>query len=163
MKLQEIFIFLTSHRIPSIATLCIFIEAIHQLRHLGRGVVKKATKTEVERRACSQKVTLLSKILLCTFFFNLSFIPSWFLIKLRQDYSEQQKEHIQEKAYQCIWNTYIIFPQKYYNSTTLPMWVVYTHVSKISIVSKDLVFYVHWYKVIAIYAKNLIFSHSIVF
>ena len=31
----------------------------------------------------------------------------------------QQKEHIQESAYQYIWNNYEIFAQKYYNSTTL--------------------------------------------
>ena len=38
MKLQEIFKFSTSHRIPPIATLYIFTEAIQQVRHMGGGV-----------------------------------------------------------------------------------------------------------------------------
>ena len=52
----------------------------------------------------SKKWCLFTQILLCTFFCNSIFIPSWFLIKLWQYYSKQQKEHIQEKVYQCIWN-----------------------------------------------------------
>ena len=40
-------------------------------------------------------------------------------------YSEQQKEQVQEKAYQYIWNNYVIFAKKYI-STTLSMCVVYT-------------------------------------
>ena len=36
IKLQEIFIFPASHRIPPIAILCIFIGAIQQMRQLGR-------------------------------------------------------------------------------------------------------------------------------
>ena len=70
-------------------------------------------------------------------------------MKPRLYYSEQQKEHIQEKAYQFIWNNYVIFAQKYYNSTTLPTWVVYaTCVSKNSIVFQDVIFYLLLYKVI---------------
>ena len=76
----------------------------------------------------------LTEILLCTFFSNSIFL-SWFLIKPWWSYSEQQKEHIQEgAAYQCIWNNYIIFAQKYYNSATLSMWVKF---SKISIKMKN--------------------------
>ena len=46
-------------------------------------------------------------------------------------------------------DNYIIFAQKYYNSTTLSMGVVYTTcASKNSIVSQDLIFYLLWYKVI---------------
>ena len=33
-----------------------------------------------------------------------------------------------KRAYQCIWNNYIIFTQKCYNFFTLSMWVVYTHI-----------------------------------
>ena len=55
IKLQEIFIFLTSHRIPPIAILCIFIEAIQQVRHLGKEQSQKATKNGIERRACSHQ------------------------------------------------------------------------------------------------------------
>ena len=42
-------------------------------------------------------------------------------MKLWQYYSEQQKELIEERAYQCIWNNYVKFAQKYYNFTTLTM------------------------------------------
>ena len=44
IKLQEIFIFSTSHRIPPIAILCIFIGAIQQARRLGRGVDEESNK-----------------------------------------------------------------------------------------------------------------------
>ena len=44
IKLQDIFIFLTSHRIPLIAILCIFNGAIQQVRHLGRGADEKSNK-----------------------------------------------------------------------------------------------------------------------
>ena len=91
----------------------------------------------------------LSQILLCTFFSNSIFIPSWFLIKPWQYYSEQQKKHIQERAYQCLWNKYITFAQKYHNSTKLSMWIVYaTCVSKNSIVYHDVIFYLLWYNMI---------------
>ena len=55
----------------------------------------------------------LTQILLCTFCCNSIFILPWFVIKLWWFYSEQQKENIQR-----IWNNYIIFAQKYYNSTS---------------------------------------------
>ena len=49
-----------------------------------------------------------------------------------------------------------IFAQKYYNSTTLSIWVVYTKcVSTNSIASEDVIFYLLYMK--------LLFSHSIVF
>ena len=48
---------------------------------------------------------------------------------------------MQESAYQYIWNNYKIFAQKYYNSTTLSMWVVHAKcVSKNSIASQDVFF-----------------------
>ena len=56
--------------------------------------------------------------------------------------------------------------KKYYNSTTLSICVVYTtHMSKNSIVSQDAIFYLLWYASfpeIAIYEKNLFFSHATV-
>ena len=52
IKLQEIFIFSTSNRIPPIVILYIFIWAIQLVRHLGRGVDKQ---NDIERRVCSQK------------------------------------------------------------------------------------------------------------
>ena len=53
------------------------------------------------------------------------------------------------RGYQCIWNNYIMFAQKYYNSTNLSMWVVCTTcVSKTSVVYQDVIFYLIWYTVI---------------
>ena len=80
-------------------------------------------------------------------------------------FQRAKKEHIQERAYQCIWNNHIMFWQKYYNFTTLSMWVVYKYVvSKNSIVLKDVVLYFHWHDVICwrsyITAKNRLLSHS---
>ena len=58
--------------------------------------------------------------------------------------------HIQECAYQYIWNNYKTFAQKYYNSTTLSIWVVYAkYVSKNSIASKDVIFYLLWYNLLS--------------
>ena len=44
IKLQRIFIFSTLHRIPPIAISYIFIGAIQQVRHLGRGVDEESNK-----------------------------------------------------------------------------------------------------------------------
>ena len=46
-----------SHRIPTIAILCIFIRAIQQVGSLGRRreKTKKATESDIERKACSEK------------------------------------------------------------------------------------------------------------
>ena len=44
IKLQEIFIFSISHRIPLIAILGIFIGTLQQVRHLGRGVDEESNK-----------------------------------------------------------------------------------------------------------------------
>ena len=59
IKLQEIFIFSTSHRIPPIAILCIFIEAIQQVLHLGRGVDRESNKKRHKRKVRSQKSDVL--------------------------------------------------------------------------------------------------------
>ena len=65
------------------------------------------------------------------------------------NYSKHQKEHIQEGAYQYIWNNYKIFAQKDYNCTTFSIWVVYTKcVSKNSIASEDVIFYLLWYNML---------------
>ena len=98
------------------------------LLHLrsGRDSTKKAANY-IERMVSVKKVVSRTQIFLCNFFSNWIFIPSWFLIKLWWYYSEQQKKHIQERASQCIWNKDLIFAQKYFNSTTLSMRVVYTY------------------------------------
>ena len=146
----------------------IFNGAIQQVSHLGRGVDEESNKKRhTKEGAQSKKWCPSHKILLCTFFFNSIFIPSWFLIKLQKYYSEQKKEHIQKKTYQCIWNKHIIFAQKYYNPLLCQCGLfIHTWVSKISIASKDLVFYLLWYNAIRwsshISKKSLLFSHSIV-
>ena len=55
-----------------------------------------------------------------------------------------------KSAYQYIWNNYKIFAQKYYGSTTLSIWIVYTKcVSKNSFASEDVIFYLLWYKLLS--------------
>ena len=78
---------------------------------------------------------------------------------------QQQKEHIQEKPCQCIWNKYI-FAQKY-NSSTLSMWIVYKHVClKIQLCLKiwfSTSFDITRYAEAVIYADNLLsFYNSLV-
>ena len=53
-----------------------------QVRHLERGSeqTEKATKSNIGKRARSQKVLPLTQILQCTFFYNSIFIPPWFLV-----------------------------------------------------------------------------------
>ena len=115
-----------------------------------RGSKWRMQQKVTQKGGCAvEKVMSLSQILLCTFFSNSIFIPSWVLTKPWLYYSEQQKQHIQERAYQCIWSNYIMFAQKYYNSTNLWMWVVYaTCVSKNSVVYQDVIFHLLWYNVI---------------
>ena len=55
IKLQYIFIFSTSHRIPPIAILCIFIEAIQQVCHLGRGVDEENNKKRHRKEGMHSK------------------------------------------------------------------------------------------------------------
>ena len=55
---------ISSHKIPPIAILYIFIGATQQVRHLGKGggVDKESKKNDKERRrACSQKCDLPRK------------------------------------------------------------------------------------------------------
>ena len=68
---------------------------------MGEGVNKKSNKKALKGERAVKKVISLTQILLCTFFSN-SIFPSWFPMTFRQYYSERQKEHIQERAYQCI-------------------------------------------------------------
>ena len=55
IKCQEIFISSTSHRIPPIAVLCIFIGAIQQVRHLGRGVDVEKNKKRHRKEGMQSK------------------------------------------------------------------------------------------------------------
>ena len=78
----------------------------------------------------------------------------------------KEEEHIQERAYQCIWKNYIIFARK----NVIPLLCqcgvfIHTYVSKNSVVSKDVIFYLLWYNTIrwsSHICRNLLFSHSIV-
>ena len=64
------------------------------------------------------------------------------------------QEHTQERAYQCIWNNYITFAQKYYTSTTMFQLCLKVWFSTTVAIT--------WYAEAAIYTKSLVFSHSIV-
>ena len=54
-KLQEIFIFSTSHRIQPIAILYVFIETIQQPRPLGRGVDEESNKKRHRKEGVQSK------------------------------------------------------------------------------------------------------------
>ena len=55
IKLQEVFIFLTLHSIPPIAILYIFIGAIQQVRHLGRGADEESNKKRHRKQDVQSK------------------------------------------------------------------------------------------------------------
>ena len=162
IKMQKIFIFSTLHRKPPIAILCIFIGAIQQVTHLGRGVDEESNKNAIERRVCSQKSDVPHTNSSMHFFLYRNLYS--FLVSHKAPIISQRAT---KKAYQCIWNNYLIFTQKYYNSTTLSMWVaIHMCVSKNLIMSKDLVLYLPWYDEsaeTAIYAKKIFFSFILKF
>ena len=87
-----------------------------------KGIDQKSDKKLHRKRTCGQKIHV-PHALLCAFFCG-SIFPSWFeaLIILQR---ATRKAH--PRAYQCIWDNYVILPQKYCNSTTLSMWVVYAY------------------------------------
>ena len=68
IKLQEIFIFSTSHRIPPIAILCIFIGAIQQVRQLGRWVDKESNKKWNRKEGVQSKKRCPSLKFFCVLF-----------------------------------------------------------------------------------------------
>ena len=55
IKLQEIFIFSTSLRLPFIAILYIFIGVIQQVRHFGKGVEEEINKKRNRREVVHSK------------------------------------------------------------------------------------------------------------
>ena len=80
----------SSHRIPTIAILCIFVGPFSKcVRHLGRGreETEKATENEMERRACSQKSDFY-----IIFFVTTSFLLAFSLSS--DNITEQEEEHI---------------------------------------------------------------------
>ena len=78
---------------------------------------KKATKNDMERRACRQKSNAPHTNFSVFFFRKPNLVSHKSLIILQRAI----KEHIQEKAYQCLENDYIIFAQKCYNFTFCEM------------------------------------------
>ena len=90
---------ISSHRIPPMAILCIFIGASTSL-DMGTGVDKESKKK------CHRKEGVqLKKWFSSHKFYYVPFpVTQYFLLGFLWDYSEQQKKHIQEIAYQCIWN-----------------------------------------------------------
>ena len=133
------------HRIPTIAILCIFIGAIQQVLHWEAGREdEERNKTLQRNRTYSQKSDVARTNSSMSFFqwHNLFFlVPYEALIILQRA--------VQERAYQYIWNKYIIFAQKHYNYTTLSQCGLFIHtcVFKNSIVFKDAIFYPLWYDV----------------
>ena len=127
----------------------------------GEGIDDKSDKNYIGRRTWDQKKWCPSNNLMY-FFLGLNLI---FLV-----WSSVQRltRKAHPRVYQCIWDNYVILAQKYHNSTTLSIWVVYAYISKNAIVSKDVIFYLLRYNVINwnshIYKKYLFLSfHSLLF
>ena len=116
----------------------------------GEGVDEKSNKKWHRKEGAQPKKWCPAY----NFFYVLFFVTqSLFLLGFSSSPdSKQQKEHIQESTYQYIWNNNKIFSQKYDNSTTLSMWVVYIKcVFKNSVASQDVIYYldVTWCNVIS--------------
>ena len=121
--------------------------------HLGRGVDEGSNKKRHKREGVHSKKWCLSP----KFFYILYSVTQFFSFLV----SHKAPIILQ-------WATKRAHPRKclYYNSTTLSMWVVYTHVClKFQLCLKiwfSASFDITRYAEAAIYAKNLLFSHSIV-
>ena len=121
IKLQDIFMFLTSQRILTTAILCIFIGAIKQVYHLRRREDEKSNKEWHRKEGVQSKKWCPSHKFHNFLYVFYSVTQSLFLLGSRKTsiiLQEAKKEHVQGKAYQCIWKNYIIFAQKYYKFTT---------------------------------------------
>ena len=154
----------SSHRIPTITILCIFIGAIQQVSQLGRGRenTKKATENDIERRACSQKKLYPSH----KFFFVLfSVTQSLFLLGLSwsPDVTASIKKSTSKKQPTSISEITI----SYLHKNIIPLLFqcglfIHTCVSKSSVVSQDLIFYLFWYNMLRcsshIYKKSSFLS-----
>ena len=82
---------------------------------------KRTTKNDLSRRTRSQKRDASHTN--SSLFFCSSIFSSWFFVKLIIIQRAVRKTH--PRTYQCIWKNYVKFSQKYYNSTTLSIWIVY--------------------------------------
>ena len=112
---------------PTIAILCIFVEAIQQVHQLGRGTEKKkkVTKNDIKGGHAVEKVMSLTQILLCTFHsFFLGFSRSSDNITVSKKRSTSKKEPSSISAITI--HNYHIWA-KYYNCTTLSVWIVYIY------------------------------------
>ena len=141
----------SSHRIPTIAILCIFIGAIQQISQLGlrRENTKKATENVIERRACSQKKWCLSH----KFFFALfSVTQSLFLLGLswNPDIVASTKKSTSKKQPTSISEITISYLHKNIIISLLGQCRLFIHtcVSKNSVVSQDVIFYLLWYNML---------------
>ena len=118
----------------------------------GVGVDKESNNKCHRKEGVQSKKWFSSQILLYTPFCNSFFIPSWFLMKPWWYYSEKQKEHIQEGAYQCIWIKLEITIWYLHKNIIIPLicqcgLFIHTFVSKNSIATKDVIFYLLRYNV----------------
>ena len=139
-----------------------FIGAIQQVLHLERRVDKESNKKWHRRDGMQSKKGCLLHIFPLFFFVT----QSLFLLGSSEssDNITKSNKKSTSKAYQCIWNNFIIFAQKYYSFITLSSGLfIDTCVPKNSIkIWISTSFDIAWYAEAAIYAKNLLFSHSVV-
>ena len=126
-KLQEIFIFSTSHRIQRIGILCVFIGTIQQPRHLGRRVDEESNKKRHRKEAVQSRKGCPSHkcfyILFCVtqFLFLLGFSKS------SDNVTANNKKSISKKKPTSVSEITISYLHKNIIIPLLVMWVVYTN------------------------------------
>ena len=117
------------HRIPHIAILCVFIEPIQQVRHLGRGGVNEGSNKKWHRKEGVQSKKwcpshkffyVLFPVTQSLFLLGFSWSPDNITARNKKSTSKKEPTSVSEISYNV--------GKKYYNSTSnLSMWVVYQH------------------------------------
>ena len=146
----------SSHSIPSIAILRIFLAAIQQTHQVGRGMekTKKATENDIERKECSQKSNAPHIISSMFFFPQLNLGFSWssdnITVSKKKSTSRKEPTSLSKITISYLHKNIIIL---LFCQCGLS---IHTCVSKNSVVSKDLIFSfnITWCDEAAIYAKK---------
>ena len=137
----------SSHRIPTIAILCIFIGPIQQIRHLG----KEAWEDKESKRKWHRMDSVQSKEWCPShkFFYVLFSIIQSFLLGFpwNSHIAESKKKTTSKKDPTSISDITISY---LYKNIIIPLLCqcglfIHIYVSKNSFVSKDVIFYLLWY------------------
>ena len=153
---------MTSHTIPPIAILCIFIEAIQQVHHLERGVDEESNKNWNRKEAVQSKkwcpshkfFDVLFSVTQPLFLLDFSWRFDNITANNKNSTSKKRPTNVSEITMKYLHKNVIIL-------LLCQLLFVDACVHKILIVSKDLVFYLFWYNVIpwsSHIRKNIFFS-----